>query len=326
MHLTYDIRCQIDTLLAIGKSHREIAKIVGVHHSTISREISRNKSDQNYCFQKAHEKATNRRKSAVSGRYVLTADLESRVKTMLCGVQASPQQISGRLKKEGFSISHESIYKMIWKDKKNGGDLYKNLRHRGKKYNKRGGKTAGRGVIPNRRDIAERPAIVAKKKRFGDLEIDTIVGARHKGAILSIVDRATKHTKLILLERGTAENVIIGMEKALSGFINNLPIHTITSDNGKEFSGHEKIAKDLGADFYFATPYHSWERGLNEHTNGLVRQYFPKGTNFSTLTQEMVSEVEKTINNRPRAILNFDTPRERLLAVCPDDAGVAFHA
>lgn len=277
MHLTYDIRCQIETLLSIGKSHRDIAKIVNVHHSTISREVKRNKSEHGYGCKKAHEKAVNRRQSVVSERIRLTPDLEERVKTLLCKVQSSPQQISGRLKKEGISISHESIYKMIWKDKENGGDLYKNLRHRGKKHNKRGGKSAGRGVIPNRRDIAERPKIVAEKSRFGDLEIDTIVGKKHQGAILSIVDRATKYTKLILLERGTAENVVIGMKKALSEIINYARIHTITSDNGKEFSGHEQISEALGADFYFATPYHSWERGLNEHTNGLVRQYFPKG-------------------------------------------------
>lgn len=325
MHLTHDIRCQISTLLATGKSHREIAKSLGVHHSTVSREVKRNKGKRGYRYKQADEKAKNRRKSAVYRRYRLTPDVEAEIKKMLHDTQASPQQISGSLEKKGILISHESIYKMIWTDKENGGDLYKFLRRHGKKYNKRGGKTAGRGVIPNRRDISERPEIVGEKSRFGDLEIDTIVGAKRRGAILSIVDRATKYTKLVLLERRTAENVVEGMKKALLELKKHLKIHTITSDNGKEFAQHEQISKDLSALFYFATPYHSWERGLNEHTNGLVRQYFPKGTDFGTLTQERVSEVESILNNRPRNILNFDTPRERLVAASEDYGGVAFH-
>ena len=219
----------------------------------------------------------------------------------------SPEQIAGWLKKEGNEhVSYETIYKHIWADKKKRGILYKHLRHSGKKYNKRSKGTAGRGCIPNRIDIKERPQIVEEKVRVGDWELDTIIGAQHQGAIVSMVDRATKLTKLVKVLRKTTEEVNAALLEKLQ------PIQkfvlTLTADNGKEFSGHQDISKALEASFFFATPYHSWERGLNEHTNGLVRQYFPKGTNFDDISKEDVEKVENLLNNRPRKSLLFETP------------------
>lgn len=323
-HLTYEERCQIFALLKSAKSYREIGKLLSVHHVTIIRELRRNQGQRGYRHKQAQELAENRRKKASSVSRRLTPEVIQTVKQMLEDTQASPQQISGRLKIEGIRISHESLYRYIWRDKKAGGDLYKHLRHRGKKYNKRGSKNAGRGLIPNRVDIDERPKIVEEKSRFGDFELDTIVGAKHQGAIVSIVDRATKFVWLKLVPRGTAEAVSQAVCAALALAGKHGLIHTMTSDNGKEFSFHERIVKEIGGKFYFAKPYHAWERGLNEHTNGLVRQYFPKGTDFSTITEQEVAEVQRRINDRPRAVLKFETPRMRLLRACPNLTSGAF--
>lgn len=207
------------------------------------------------------------------------------------------------------NISHETIYQHIWNDKKNGGNLYTNLRRHGKKYKKRSKGTAGRGHIPNRVDISERPSIVDEKSRLGDWEVDTIIGGDHDGAIVSIVERSSKLTKLAKVQRKSAEETeqaIIGKLAPMSNFV-----LTMTSDNGKEFANHQTIAKALEAQFYFARPYHSWERGLNEHTNGLVRQYIRKGERLSNVSQAQLDEIEILLNHRPRKVLNFETPFER---------------
>jgi IS30 family transposase len=199
---------------------------------------------------------------------------------------------------------------MIWKNKKMGGTLYKHLRHKAKKYNRRGEKHAGRGLIPNRRDIDERPIIVEEKKRLGDFELDTIVGANHKGTIVSIIDRCSKITRLMLVSNATSDRVSLALKHLHKPFKEKNVLHTLTADNGKEFAAHKDITDELGGEFFFAKPYHSWQRGLNEHTNGLVRQYFPKGTDFTILTQEQILNVEYKLNNRPRKCLHFLTPCE----------------
>ena len=325
-HLTYAERCQMSVLLKSGKSKRSIGHLLGRSHSTIVREVSRNSGGCGYRHIQA-QKLAEERKSLVSRRPIkMTPELIQDITTMLWETQSSPVQISGRLKALGrVTISHESIYRMIWKDKASGGKLYLHLRHKAKKYNKRGGKTAGRGLIPNRVGIEDRPKIVEDKERFGDIELDTIVGANHQGAIVSMVDRASKLTWLSLLKRGTAEAVTDAIGCCLQYCGKQDLINTMTSDNGKEFSYHEKIVSLLGGSFYFATPYHSWERGLNEHTNGLVRQYFPKGTNFDTLSQDEVLDVQERLNNRPRKALNFKTPLEAASALCPNVPTGAFH-
>jgi len=312
-HLTQFERCQIYALLKSRKSYRFIANQLNVSPSTISREIKRNQGKRGYFYQQADEKSVNRRCQASSMKRKLLPEVIDKIKTHLSLTQSSPVQISGYLlKNKDIKISHESIYRLIWDDKKQGGNLYTHLRHKAKKYNKRAAKNAGRGLIPNRVDIDQRPIIVEQKTRIGDFELDTIVGANHKGAIVSIVDRCTKYAMLELVPQATKEAVREAIIRRLKPFKSNL--HTLTSDNGKEFADHEKISKELGVLFFFAKPYHSWERGLNEHTNGLVRQYFPKGTDFTILSKEQVANVEQRLNNRPRLVLDFNTPFERFLS------------
>lgn len=311
-HLTYDTRCQIYALLRRGFSQGEIAKDLEVDQSTISREVKRNKGRKGYRYKQAHRKATTRRQNASCRKYKMVPNLIMLIEHKLKEYQWSPEQISGYLKKhKNIFVSHESIYQHILKDKHQGGRLYTHLRCRGKKYNKRLGKNAGRGLIPNRVGIEKRPMIVDQKQRVGDFEMDTIIGARHQGAILSLVDRKTKLTRLTLLDRPTAEQT---KNAAITSLAPIKPyVHTITTDNGKEFSQHQDIATSLDASIYFANPYHAWERGLNENTNRLVRQYFPKKCNFSTLTHEQIKHVEFLLNTRPRKTLNFSSPLEVFL-------------
>ena len=308
-HLTYDKRCQIQTLKERGDSIYKIAIVLKVHHSTIYREIIRNSKDRNYEYDEANNKALDRRKTANNQKTKMQPKLIEKIEEKL-KLQWSPEQIAGRLKDSYGKkfISHEMIYKYIWKNKHCGGSLYKHLRHNGKKYNKRSTNKAGRGFIPGRIDIAMRPAIVDDKSRIGDWEIDTIIGKNHKGAIVSMVERRSKLTMLAKVSRNTAYDV----EKALISRLSQVQdcVYTITSDNGKEFANHITISKKLKADFYFARPYHSWERGLNEHTNGLVRQYIPKSSNFESISIEKLQEIESLLNNRPRRVLQFLTPIE----------------
>ena len=305
-HLTYEKRCQIFILTARGDSQADIARALEVHPSTITRELKRNSVDQNYTPEEAQKQAQNRRKSLSFCKMLvdLTIEIEELLKQ-----DWSPQQISGWLKKQGKShVSHETIYKHIWADKKRGGTLFKHLRHSGKKYNKRSKGTSGRGCIPGRVDIQERPAIVEEKIRLGDWELDTIIGAQHRGAIVSMVDRTSKFTQLVKVSHKTAEEVKEALIKKLAPIREF--VHTLTADNGKEFAYHQTVSAELEADFFFATPYHSWERGLNEHTNGLVRQYFSKSTSFDNITEKDIERVEGLLNNRPRRILEFETPLE----------------
>lgn len=308
-HLTRDQRCQIYALKKRGFTQTEIAADIGVTQSTISREVVRNAGLRGYRFKLAHDLAKRRCSARKGVARVMTPSTIARVEKLLTSHQWSPEQICGALKHEcSTKVSHESIYRHIWADKKRGGKLYLHLRQRGKKRNKRGSATAGRGLIPDRIDIDERPAIVNEKSRVGDWELDSIVGAKHKGAITSMVERKTKLTKLVLLAGRTSEATKEGIIRRLEPLKEH--VITLTSDNGKEFASHGKISEKLDADFYFCHPYHSWERGLNENTNGLVRQYFPKGTDFAKLTTADVQRVEDLLNNRPRKTLNYHSPNE----------------
>jgi len=308
-HLRYEDRCQIYALVNGGTLQSAVATQLGVHRSTIGRELKRNNGNDGYRYEQAQGLAVERREKASSVAHKMCGENLDIVKEKLCQFQWSPEQISGWMEKNCKKfVSHETIYEYIWEDKKDGGELYKHLRHHGKKYNKRAGKNAGRGLIPNRVDIEERPAIVEEKKRVGDWEGDTIIGKDHVGAIVSLVDRTTKMTKLVLTENKTAEVVTEAIETALSPVQD--VVHTLTLDNGKEFAMHERIAASLKAKVYFAKPYRSWERPLNEHTNGLVRQYFPKKTRFDTITDDEVQRVEDLLNNRPRKVLGYRTPLE----------------
>jgi len=321
-HVTRDQRSQIHILMSTGFSIRKIAKAVQLSPSTISRELKRNSGPRVYNHEKANKLAKDRRSKASSSPKKMTPELKALIIAKL-KTGWSPEQISGRLKLEsGTSISHEAIYQLILKDRQQGGTLYLCLRHRSKPYNRRKNKTAGRGCIPNRIDIDKRPQVVEEKTRIGDWEGDTIIGAKHKGAIVSYVDRHSKYTLLQKVDTKTSECVTEATLEKMQSLPH--PVLTITYDNGKEFANHSFIAAQLNAECFFAKPYHSWERGLNEHTNGLVRQYLPKTTDFRSISNKKVQEVEKILNYRPRKILQYQTPFEvfydTTLALCSNVA------
>ena len=308
-HLTTEQRSQIYALKSNNHSQTDISIHIGVDKSSISREIKRNSGDRGYRYQQAQSLATARRRLASTGLKKWNSKIEKLVELGL-RKQHSPEQISGRLKLIGINISHERIYQHIHDNRVRGGNIYKELRHGGKKYNyKRASKHAGRGCIPNRIDICQRPKLVEKKSRLGDWEGDLIIGKAHKGAILSVVDRKSKFTLLGLLPNKEANGVVEATKQCFDRAPKKV-CHTITFDNGKEFSGHKKISAALKAKCFFTTPYRSWERGLNEHTNGLVRQYLPKKTDFTTLKKSTILEIENKLNNRPRKVLGYLTPRE----------------
>jgi IS30 family transposase len=305
--VTYEDRCQIYALSKCGTGQESIASILGVSQSTVSRELRRNRGQRGYRFKQAEAKAQARQAIRSKPRK-LTASVRRKVEAKLRQMRWSPEQISGWLRDQGIKLSHERIYQMIWQDKRDGGNLWRSLRRRGKRYNKRAGNNAGRGLIPNRIDISDRPAIVARKARLGDWEGDTVASAGHKGGLLTLVERKSLLTKISKLRRSTAratQRATVRRLKPIGNFV-----HTITFDNGKEFAAHQDIAHALKAKIFFATPYHAWERGLNENTNGLIRDFFPKGTDFSTISNAEVAKVERLLNARPRKSLGFRSPQE----------------
>ena len=308
--LTPNQRYQIFALLKEEKTVTEIAKNIGFHHSTVSREIKRNSLSGKYQADEANEKAFIRRKEIVKPKK-LSSELWDDVKELL-GKEWSPEQISGYRKMKNLeNISHERIYQFIWQDKKEGGVIYKSLRHGNKRYRKRGAKKDKRGQIIGRIPIDKRPAIVEQRERIGDWEIDTVIGKDHKESLVTIVERKTNFTVIKHLKTKEAQEVTEATIKMLEPFKDK--VKTITADNGREFAYHEKIATALSALFFFARPYHSWERGTNENTNGLIRQYFKKGTSFESITEEDVKEVQDKLNSRPRKKLGFKTPNEAFL-------------
>jgi len=303
--LTRGQRYQISILLKAGHTQTSIATLVACHKSTISRELRRNRGPRGYYPLSADKTAHKRHREAYHPR--ITAETWQQVELLL-GQQWSPEQITGRLKLERQpTVSHERIYLYIYADKRRGGTLHQHLRSQ-KKQRKRYSGYIRRGQIPNRVSIDERPMIVATKERFGDWEADTIIGARHKGGILSVVERKSKLTRLSMLATKAAAEMKYACVALLAPLAAR--VHTITVDNGKEFCDHKHIAARLQARIYFAHPYASWERGLNENTNGLVRQYFPKKYEFARISDKDLQHVEDLLNNRPRKTLGYRTPNE----------------
>jgi transposase, IS30 family len=303
--LAREQRYQINILKKAGHNQTYIAQMIGCHKSTISRELRRNRGQKGYRPYQADEMAYDRRCEAYRSR--ISGQTWQQVEQLL-RQQWSPEQISGRLKlAKQPSVSHECIYLYVYADKRRGGTLHQHLRSQ-KKQRKRYSGYIRRGQIPNRTSIDKRPKIVAQKGRFGDWEADTIVGARHQGGILSVVERKSKLTRL----RKLASKAAAEMKDQSIALLAPLAarVHTITVDNGKEFCEHELIAAALQARVYFAHPYASWERGLNENTNGLVRQYFPKKYEFARMTDQDLQQVEDLLNNRPRKTLGYRTPNE----------------
>jgi IS30 family transposase len=223
--------------------------------------------------------------------------------------QWSPEQICGRLQLEQqVKLSPETIYRYVLKDKQSGGALYKHLRHQSKRYRKRYGSHDYRGKIPDRVDIAERPAVVDERSRLGDWEADLVMGKAHQGAIVTLAERRSRLYLALPIARKTAELVTT----AITTLLNQIKdwVHTITYDNGREFSDHKTIAQRLNCSSFFARPYHSWERGLNENSNGLLRQYFPKAMALNNVSEEDVQAATEALNHRPRKCLGFKTPWE----------------
>jgi len=309
--LTYEKRINIKTYLELSFKLIEIANLINVNKSTISRELMRNTGSRGYRPKQAQEK-TNLRKKDSRKHVRFTKAVKQRVEFYL-RQDWSPEQVSGYLElEEKIKISHETIYQHIWADKKAGGDLYKHLRCSHKKRKKRYGKTDRRGQIPDRISIDERPKIVDEKKRVGDWEIDTIIGANHQGVLISAVERKSRLTLIEHVPNKEADIVSETIIKMLKPFKCKV-LFTITNDNGKEFALHKKIARELETNVYFAHPYHSWERGLNENTNGLIRQYFPKKSDFTKIIKNETVFVENRLNNRPRKSLKFKKPKDIFL-------------
>jgi len=303
--LTHEQRYQIYALLKIGHNQTEIAKVIVCHKSTISRELLRNCGQRGYRPKQAHLLAIGRRthRRARIGQETWKV-IEDKLR-----LDWSPEQISGWLARtQAIQVSHEWIYQYILADKLIGGTLYRHLRCK-KKRRKRYGAHDRRGQLPNRVSIEQRPVIVDQRQRIGDWEVDTLVGKRHHQAIVTLVERKSRLTLLRKVEQRTADqvrNAVIDLLKPVSD-----RLYTLTSDNGKEFAEHEEIAKELKADFFFAHPYAAWERGTNENMNGLIRQYFPKKCDFSSIGETEVELVMDRLNNRPRKCLGFMSPLEK---------------
>lgn len=306
--LTEVKRYQIYTLLKNNFKQVDIAAEIGAHPSSVSRELSRNRGDRGYRPKQANEKAIERRHSAFKFSR-MTPALKEKIVGYLQR-EWSPEQISGYLKLTGKEqISHETIYQFILEDKSKGGELYKKLRHSGKKRKKRYGGSDRRGAIKDRVSIDDRPKRIEKRDCIGDWEIDLVIGKNHKGAIVTIVDRLSLMTLIAKVDSKHAEPVTAATTDLLRPY-KKQAAHTITADNGKEFSGHKDISKALGIDFYFAHPYSSWERGTNENTNGLIRQYLPKGTEFEPVNDEQCQFIMDRLNKRPRKCLGYRTPKQ----------------
>jgi len=303
--LTQEQRYGIYSLEKTGQNQTEIATVIGVHKSTISRELSRNHGERGYRYQQAHRQALDRRKDKIPLR--IDRETWAMIEALIIE-DWSPEQISGWMKLEmNISVSHEWIYQHILLDKQSGGDLYRHLRCR-KKRKKRYGSNDRRGEIRNKVSIDKRPVIVETRERLGDWEADTIIGKRHKQAIVSVTERKSRFALIYKVEQKTSCQVTKAISKLLLPIKDN--VHTVTFDNGKEFAGHEVLSKKLEAESYFAHPYSSFERGLNENTNGLIRQYFPKDRDFTTITDEEIISAIKKLNNRPRKCLGFKTPNQ----------------
>ncbi len=311
--ITLEERYTISLLRRQGRGPAEIARHLGRHRSTVSRELRRNGSpwDGGYRPSKAQEQANGRRSRSRRNRLFQGREWD-RVEALLRG-DWSPEQVSGYLgKTRQLSISHETIYRYVWEDRRLGGSLYRHLRCATKQRRKRYGRYDSRGRLAGKRLIAERPASVDQRKAIGHWEIDTVMGVGNDDCVVTLVERVSGYVLIGKLKARTmkeaARRTIALLRKHPEKF------HTITADNGTEFHSYEKIESATGVKFYFATPHHAWERGTNENTNGLIRQYLPKRTSMAHVTQHDCQRIAKKLNTRPRKRLNYQTPEERFHA------------
>ena len=307
-HLTLKERYQINAYRHT-KTQKEIAQMIDVHPSTISRELKRgsDRLRQTYFPIGSDNRAriTQINKST-NANFKLTEEIIQIINKYLLQ-QYSPEQIAATIKiKHQKDISYVTIYKYIYINRLGEGDLYKQLRHKGKRRVKYASKRKSR--IKDRVSIHKRPEIVDEKTRLGDFEIDTIIGAGRKGAIVTIVDRKSMYLKLSIPCSKNSKIVANEIKRLLHP--HKKIVHTITTDNGLEFAQHKNISKSLKCDYYFCDPYSSWQRGLNENINGLIRQYIPKGSSFENISKKQIKHIENRLNHRPRKSLGWRTPYE----------------
>ncbi len=311
--LTPGERYELSALRKQGLRPAAIARALGRHRSTISREFRRNlRSDGWYDARTADQRARMRRSRSRRNRRFTAEDWDVVMERLR--MEWSPEQISGRLSKDGsLRISHETIYRFIWRDKRRGGSHYTLLRQAGKKRRKRYGAYDSRGRLAGKRHISERPATVEDRGELGHWEIDTVLGST-KPCIVTLVERKVGYLIIGKLRNRT----VAELNRVTIQLINSapVPIHTITADNGTEFHGYKQIEAQTEALFYFANPHHSWERGTNENTNGLIRQYLPKRTSLANVTQKQCHRIADKLNNRPRKRLDFRTPQESYELLC----------
>lgn len=312
-HLSLNDRINIKVMLELGKKKSEIALKLNRSKSTISDEIKRNSNVDGDYDPDLAQKKYNERKSNCGAKYKLLSNNLLRNK-IIDGLKNkwSPEQICGRLKYESKipeCLSFKTIYNSLYKGLLPEVCVFEVLRHKSKKRKKRGEYLDGRGQIVDRKVIDLRPKSCDDRSEHGHIEIDTVIGKNRKGAIVTCVDRKSRYTWAGLLENRRSCNLTA---KVIEIFGNNKYeiVKTITADNGKEFAKFKEIELGLNCEFYFAHPYHSWERGTNENTNGLLREYFPKKTNFLKISEDELDQAVYKLNNRPRKILGFKTPQE----------------
>lgn len=319
-HLSLEERYYIEITLREDTSVNAIAKALDRSQGTISKEINRNKGKKGYRHKQAHKLATERHIGKIKP-HKLTKAVCRKIDTFLKEEQWSPEQIAGRLHMdENISIHHETIYRYVYQNKKEGGTLHTHLRHYGKTYRKRNGKLGRYIGIKERTDIDERPECVNNRERLGDWEADTMIGKNHKGALVTLDERVSKLRLAYPLARKKAGAVKEAMVMLLSPL--QVWVKTITFDNGREFAKHMKAAVSLECKTYFAKPYHSWERGQNENANGLLRQYFPKSMELHDVAVDKVVEAVHKLNSRPRKCLGWKTPYEVFEALSGIDARI----
>ena len=321
--LTMDERYQITYLHMHGHTPAEIARRLGRHRGTIGRELKRNPDLMGgYHYQSAQQQ-TDARRSAASRRYKLDAPASVAAKAVRAGLEqrCSPEQIAGRLREDhpddkAAWISHEAIYQWVYRKAADGQLLYQRLRRRHKRRRCRipGERKAKRGVIPGRVGIEQRPDVVNIRERFGDWESDTVEGAKGKGLVITHVERKSRYVRLIKIDDKRAATLSAATTLAMKDLPRKL-LHTATFDNGKEFADFKTIERALKLKVYFANPHSPWERGANENTNGLLRDWLPKGSDFSKVTKAQLAKIQKMLNNRPRKCLNYRTPLEVLNAL-----------
>ena len=307
--LSPEERYMLAALRRQGLNQSQIAVALGRHRSTVCREVRRNstRADGHYRATTAQERTNGRRSRSRRNQRFTPKDFFL-VDDLLCQ-QWSPEQVSGHLRQTGqLAISHETIYRHIWRDKQAGGLLYTHLRGARKKRRKRYGAYDSRGRLADKRPITERPAAVETRRQLGHWEIDTVMGTGSKDCIVSLVERKTG---LVLIGK-LADRTTASLNRRVIRLTNghNRAFKTITADNGTEFHDYKHIEARTPAIFYFAKPYHSWERGSNENANGLIRQYLPKGTSMARLSQHQCNSIARKLNSRPRKRLGFKTPLE----------------